>query len=246
MKLYKYRDFSNPSEVDFQRLETILRRKVFWCARPDTLNDPEEFAWKCDYTATADTAGLLAALLVRTKGRTQAQALERSAAAIGSGQLESLVKPIFSDMIRKCRNEIGLVCFGTSPDNSVLWERYGGNRAGICIEIEVPAELLGSQLHRVQYLFDKSIHIDQLMHAFLDSNHLYEVYTLSLLSKPSVWASEEEIRFISRRQEIMVQVVGSHISRLVLGDELKSAARIRIEEIAASLPLVTQNVGRAT
>lgn len=235
MKLYKYREFSNPSEEDFRRLDTLLRREVFWCARPDTLNDPEEFAWKCDYTASAVTEELLAALLVQVMDRTQAQALERSAAAISEGRLEALAKPIFEGMIQHCRNEIGLVCFGTAPDNSVLWQRYGGNGAGLCVEIEVPAELVEKQLYHVQYSFTKSIHIDQLMRALLDRNHVREVYALALLSKPSAWAAEEEIRFVSRKQEVLVRIDGSRITRLIFGDGLKPAVKQRIEDIAAAL-----------
>jgi hypothetical protein len=31
----------------------VLRTRALWCARPDTLNDPEEFAWTCDYTPSS-------------------------------------------------------------------------------------------------------------------------------------------------------------------------------------------------
>ena len=245
MKLYKYRDFSNPSEEDFGRLDTLLRREVFWCARPDTLNDPEEFAWKCDYTPSTATAELLAALLVRVMGRTHTQARERSAAAISTGRLEALAKPIFDGMIQKCRAEIGLVCFGTSPENAVLWQRYAGNGAGLCVELEVPAELLEKQLYRVQYSFEKSIHIDQLMRASLDLNHVGEVYTLALLSKPGAWAAEEEIRFVSRKQEVLVRIDGSHITRVVFGSGLKPAVKQRLEDIAVALRQVQEHVNVA-
>jgi len=241
VKLYKYRDFSNPSEDDFGRLKTLLHREVFWCARPDTLNDPEEFGWNCDYTASAATQELLAELLVRVNGRTRVQAQERSAAAISSGRLATLAKPILEGMIQQCRKEIGLVCFGTSPDNSILWQRYGGGGAGACVEIEVPEDLLEKQLYRVQYSFAKSIHIDQLMRAFLDSNHVREVYTLALLSKPISWAPEEEIRFVSRKQEVLVRIDGSKITRLILGEALTVPVRKRIEEIAAVLRHDLQN-----
>lgn len=232
MKLYKYRDFSNPSEEDFRRLEVLLQGEVFWCARPDTLNDPDEFAWKCDYTASAVTENLLAELLIQVTGRTGAQAQELSAVAISTGRLEIVAKPILEEMIRQCRNEIGLVCFGTSPDNSLLWQRYGGNGAGVCVEIDVPAELLEKQLHRVQYSFEKSFHFDHLMRAFLDRDHVREVYTLTLLSKPLTWAAEEEIRFVSRKQEVLVRIDGSHITRLILGHGLNPAVKQRIEAIA--------------
>jgi len=236
MKLYKYRDLSNPCEADFQRLETLLRQQAFWCARPDTLNDPEEFAWICDYSTTDDTVELLVELLVRIQGRTREQARERAMAALTSGRLEFLAKPILAGMIQQCRNEIGLVCFGTSSENSILWERYGGNGSGVCIELEVPTDLLERQLFRVQYSTSKIIHIDQLMRAFLDTSHAREVYSFALLSKPLFWAPEAEIRFISKRQRVSVQVDGSRITCLVVGDALTPSVVQRIEHIATSLP----------
>ncbi|SRR6266545_1624314 len=236
MKLYKYRDFSNPCEADFQRLEALLRRQAFWCARPDTLNDPEEFAWICDYSTTDDTVELLVESLVRVKGRTREQSRGRVIAALTSGRIEVLAKPILAGMIQQCRNEIGLVCFGTSSENSILWERYGGNGSGVCIELEVPTDLLERQLFRVQYSTSKIIHIDQLMRAFLDTSYVREVYSLALLSKPLFWAPEAEIRFISKLQGVSVQVDGSQITCLVVGDALTPSVIERIEYIAASLP----------
>jgi hypothetical protein len=236
VKLYKYRDFSNPCEADFQRLETLLRAQAFWCARPDTLNDPEEFAWICDYSTTNDTVELLVDLLVRVQGRTREQAREFVMATITSGRLEFLAKPIIAGMIEQCRNEIGLVCFGTSSENSILWERYGGNGFGICIELDVPADLLEVQLFRVQYSTSKIIHIDQFIRAFLDPDYVREVYSLALLSKPLFWTPEAEIRFISKRQEVSVRIGGSQITCLVVGDSLTPSVMQRIEHIATSLP----------
>ena len=74
MKIYKYKDFSNPDEDAFRHLEDCLRRRLIWCARHDTLNDPREFIWECDYTATLATPDLLTDVLVKAPGRTKAEA----------------------------------------------------------------------------------------------------------------------------------------------------------------------------
>jgi hypothetical protein len=79
------------------------------------------------------------------------------------------------------------------------------------------------------------------MRAFLDSSHVREVYTLALLSKPISWAPEEEIRFVSRKQEVLVRIDGSKITRLILGEALTVPVRKRIEEIAAVLRHDLQN-----
>ena len=236
MKLYKYRDFSNPGEGDFQRLEWLLRLQAFWCARSDTLNDPEEFAWTCDYSTTDDTPELLIELLARVQSSTHEQARERVMAVLASGHLEVIAGPILEGMIQQSRNEFGLVCFGSSSENSILWKRYAGGGSGICIELEAPIELMEEQLFQVQYLASKKIHIDQLMRAFLDTRYVREVYSLALLSKPFFWGPEAEIRFISKKHGVSVRVDRSQITCLVLGGTLNPSVIERIERIANALP----------
>jgi hypothetical protein len=237
MKIYKYRDFSNPNEDDFRRLEASVHRHLVWCAKPDTLNDPEEFVWECDYTATPATLELMTEVLVKARGRTRLEARAIAEVAIQGGRLERIAKPVFIDMIEQCRNEIGLSCFGAAPNNEILWQRYGGNGAGVCVEFEVPADLLGTQVHRVQYPEHKRLHVDQLMHAFVDRDHLQLVYDLALLSKASFWANEEEIRFVSQRHSILVALDTAQVSCVHLGNDLGADVRARIERIVAPAPV---------
>ena len=240
MKVYKYRDLSRPSDRDFQRLATIMHRRAFWCARPDTLNDPEELAWLGDFSATGETVELLSNLLVVARGRSWAEAREKAAQAVRSEALERLAQPVITDLIEQCRNEVGLVCFGTSPDNDVLWQRYGGNGSGVCVELEVPDHLLGTQLFNVQYLGAKRIHIDQLVRAFLDRRKVVEVYGLALLSKPLFWRDEVEVRFVSKRQGVQVVIEDSRITRLFAGDLLPPSLIDRIKVEAGGLPVVAR------
>jgi hypothetical protein len=237
MKIYKYRDFSSPSEDDFGRLEDSVHRLLVWCARPDTLNDPQEFVWQCDYTPTPATPALLAGVLVKARGRTNTDAQGIAAAAIQNGRLEVIAKPVFDGMIEQCRNEIGLACFGATPDNPTLWRRYGGDGAGVCIEFDVPADLLGTQLHRVEYPKEKRLHVDQLLRAFVDRNEAQVVYDVALLSKPSSWADEEEIRFVSQRHSILVAIDRAQVPCVFLGDSLGADVRARIERITVQVRL---------
>jgi len=237
MKIYKYRDFSNPTEDDFRHLEDFVQRHLVWCARPGTLNDPQEFVWECDYTASSATLDLLTEILVKARGRTHADARVIANIAIQRGRLESIARPVFVGMIEQCRNEIGLACFGTAPNNEILWQRYGGHGAGVCVEFEVPADLLGTQLHRVQYLEQKRLHVDQLMRAFVDHNYTQIVYEVALLSKPGSWANEEEIRFVSKNHSIAVALGRAQVSCVYLGDALSAGTRTRIRRIASSVPL---------
>jgi hypothetical protein len=63
MKVYKYRAIPSGDGLALERLERIIRRRLLWCARPDTLNDPTEFAWTCDFTESSMTVELVAELL---------------------------------------------------------------------------------------------------------------------------------------------------------------------------------------
>lgn len=238
MKLYKYRDLREPSGLE--RLEKLLRTKAFWCARPDTLNDPQEFAWTCDYTPSLHTARLLTELLVRLRGHEREQIQSHVEGLITAGRLRDLAKPTVASMIHQCRDEIGLACFGSTADNETLWERYAGRGAGVCIEVELPDNLLGTQLHVVQYWDRKVIHIDTLLRSRLDTNSAAQVYVLSLLSKPSCWAPETEIRFVSKSQNVGVVVDGSAITCVVLGEALKPKIRERIRGMVPKIPLLSR------
>jgi hypothetical protein len=242
VKIYKYRDFSNPNDDDFARLEGLIHRHLIWCARADTLNDPEEFIWACDYAATPATPDLLAKVLVRAHGRTLADARQVADVAIESGRLEIVAKPEIKGMIQQCRAQVGLACFGTAPDSEILWQRYGGHGAGVCIEFEVPDDLLGTQLYRVQYIREKRLHIDQLLRAFVEEGYGKEIYEMALLSKPSCWASEEEIRFVSKRHSIQVVVDRAQVTCVYLGDLLRPNVRERIQRVATPASLADRSI----
>ena len=235
LELFKYRDLSHPDSESLRRLSDILHRNEFWCARPETLNDPEEFTWQCDYQPTDETRPLLEKVLIKLREKNPIKARTLAAAALSSGLLQELAEPVFKELIDKCRSELGLACFATSSTNTVMWKRYGGNGAGVCIKIDVPSQLLDDHLFLVAYPAVKQLHIDQLLHSFLESSQVRHVYSVALLSKPPFWAPEAEVRFVSQKQDVAVRIAGSHISGLVLGPHLNEYARQGIEEMVASL-----------
>ena len=119
----------------------------------------------------------------------------------------------------------------------MMWERYGGHGNGVCVEIEAPDELLHTHLRPVEYPVAKQLHIDQLLLASCDDlSSQQTVYTVALLSKPVFWAPESEIRFVSRLQNVSVGIVGSRISRLVLGSNLTTEVASSIDALVNSLP----------
>ncbi len=235
MRLYKYRDLSAPGTESFERLSDILQSNAFWCAAPSTLNDPTEFVWECDYEPSDHTIELLANVLMNL-GRPAEIARERARMAVQGRHIEAIARPAFEGMIAKCRSEIGLACFATSCDNDVMWERYGGKGNGVCVEIEAPDELLGAHLHPVEYPISKQLHVDQLLAGHADPSSAKTVYTVALLSKPLIWAPESEVRFVSSRQNVTVQISRSHISRVILGSALVSDMSANVRTFINSLP----------
>jgi len=236
VKLCKYRDFSDPSDIDFERLTYILTYQAFWSARPDTLNDPDEFVWGCDCTPTHATAPLLAQVLQGARGLTTTEAREIAEYAVANNRVEALTEPVIRSLVSRCRDGIGLICFGSTTDNACLWQRYGGEGAGVCIELDAPSALLNTQIRPVQYPATKSLHIDLLLEASALPASAGPVYSIALLSKPPKWAPECELRFVSKKQNIPIKLSGSHISALVIGSSLPQSARSRIEEIVNRLP----------
>lgn len=236
MRLYKYRDLSLPGNEPFEHLSAILRNNTFWCAKPSTLNDPKEFVWECDYEPSGETCRLLAEVLIRHIGRAPEVALAQARAAIDNRRLETLARPLFEEVIEQCRGEVGLACFATSSDNDVMWERYGGQGNGVCVEIEAPDELLDAHLHTVEYPTSKRLHIDQMLTSDTKPLSAQAVFKVALLSKPVFWEPESEIRLVSRLQNVSVGIAGSRISRLVLGSNLTTEMASSIEALVNSLP----------
>lgn len=241
MKVYKYRALSiEEDDLSLGRLERVVRHRAIWCAWPRSLNDPKEFAWKCDFTVSPETADLLADLLVRLKGRPRDLARRLAIDAIDRGSLQTLAEPAIAEMIEHARNGVGVACFGTSPDNPTLWQRYGADGSGVCVEVDVPDLLLGSQLHRVVYNDEQKIHIDDFLRSRFDLSYGAVIYA-SLLTKTKFWEPEDEVRFLSKRPGIEVVIDRSEVTQVFAGWNLEPVVTDRIKEIAGVIPVVSDS-----
>ena len=179
---------------------------------------------------------IVAALLERVKGRPPVMAMRIAREVIRSGKLSELGQPIIDDTIRNCREDIGVACFGTAPDNPILWTRYAGGGSGVCVEIDVPDDLIGTQLHRVEYNDSRTIHIDDFI---LASNDLRfaALHYVTLLSKSLYWKPEGEVRFLSKRQQIEVVIDGSQVTRVYLGPSVEPRSASQVRSFAARAPV---------
>lgn len=237
MRLYKYRDFSDVHGQSFDRLTEILKTGAFWCASPLTLNDHLEFIWDCDYTPSTETIFLVKEMLMKLRAKDNDEALIMAQIAVRDGLLESVARPVFEEMIEKCRNEIGLSCFATSDDNEVMWDRYGGSGNGVCIAVDVPDLLLDKKIFRVTYLERKVIHIDKLLSVFAELDEGQDVCEVALLSKPEFWIPEGEMRFVTMMQNVSVRIAGSKIVFVTLGAKLSTDNASKVCELAKQLKL---------
>ena len=224
MRLYKYRDLSSKTDMGLQYLDDILRTSNFWCSKPENLNDEEEFIWAPNYAPSVDTPTILALHWIG-QGRNCNDAFLAAMKVVQYPHLlEEITKSTFQEMMNKCRNEVGISCFATDDsDHELMWNRYGGDHAGVCIELEVPNTLIGDQLYWVNYLIKKEIHIDILLRAL---DHAKEIYDLTFLTKNKIsrngedWSMEKEIRFVAKRQNIPVKIDGSRITGIHIGYKL--------------------------
>jgi hypothetical protein len=185
MKIYKFKDFND--EQKLSHFYQIVLENTIWCARPDSLNDKDEFKFKIDYKPSSH---LSTSLVLKHK------------------KLEEIAEPIINDMINSCRNTIGVVSFSITKTDDHLWNEYGGNGNGVCIEIIVPEAVLNKTFFPVHYVPEKIFHVDSFLESALFQDQVFNTYRNMLLTKTRKWEQEEEIRFIANRQEVNMKIDG--------------------------------------
>ncbi len=240
MKVYKYREVDSDDEVSLARLTRIIRDGFIWCARPDTLDDPKEFAWTCDFRPSPDTLDVLEALLQKMNRQPGPEARQRAQAVLDRGVLEALGRPVMADIVARVHDEVGVACFGSTADNEALWSRCAGDGRGVAIEIDVPDSLLGTHLHRVVYSDDRSIHIDDFIRSMDGHNTALGAYA-TLLTKTTSWSPEQEIRYLSEEQGEF-DIDGSTVTRVVLGSGLSADDIAAVEQMAAGVSCESRSV----
>ena len=218
MKLYKFKDFTNDSNHP-HFLQIVLEKKI-WCASPDSLNDKDEFNFELDYTPSFNTETILTQLIAQSRVPDSLISFSPSFTAnqtLANNILEESARPIVENITQKSRQELGVTSF-SSIVNSTLWERYGGNGNGACIEINIPDSLIDQSYHRVHYVPKKIFHIDIFLEATLSesNNKEGEVFRNILLTKTDGWRDEKEIRFIGDGQNYNF-IFDGYISKVIFG-----------------------------
>ena len=213
MKLYKFKDLTDESK-HCHFLQIVLNNTI-WCAKPDSLNDNEEFNFKINYEPSLCTVNLLSKVIDKYKTTSFFASSVSASKAIQFNSLEGIAIPIFNELIQKCRETIGITSFSLTNNDNHLWEEYGGNGNGAIIEITISDSLVGKSYHRVKYVKEKVFHVDTFLEAALYNYN--KAFEMMLLTKTKdKWGLEKEIRFIGNQQEVN-QIIDGYVSEITFG-----------------------------
>lgn len=191
---------------------------VIWCAKPDSLNDENEFKFKLKFDPSLNTADLLSQLIERYRTTDYSLPNLSASRVLRENTLEQFVAPIIENLVHQCRNTIGVTSFSAIKTDS-LWNKYGGNGNGVCVEINIPDSLIGQTYHRVDYVAEKVFHVDCFLKSALSSDMGSGIFRNILLTKTMEWSDEEEIRFIGKLLDVNL-IIDGHISEITFGSRI--------------------------
>lgn len=218
MKIYKYKDL-RPKENRRHFIDMVLENSI-WCADPDSLNDEDEFRYKYDYRPTPNTVIFLEEILKKKISPSNGWKVKY---IIENGLLQGMSDPIINEMIEKARSELGVASFSKFRNKSSLWEKYGGCRNGVCVEFEIPNNLIGVDYHDVNYVKEKVFHVDTYFESFLDKSKGYKSFQNMLLTKNrDKWKHEAEVRLIASEQKISQPVHGP-VTKILFGGNVPNS-----------------------
>jgi hypothetical protein len=217
MKIYKFKDLTD--EKKHPHFYQIVLQNTIWCAKPDSLNDRDEFKFKLDYTPSSSTARLLSQVITEYRPTNYFPPHLSVSLVLKHRQLEEIAAPIIDDVINKCRITIGIVSFSITKTDDHLWDLYGGKGNGVCIEINIPDTFINRSYHPVHYVSEKVFHVDSFFESALFQDRAFNTYRNILLTKTRKWSQEEEIRFIANRQEVNL-IIDGYISEITFGSHV--------------------------
>lgn len=230
MHIYKFKDLTDESK--HSHFLQIVMKNLIWCASPDSLNDPDEFRFKLEYSPSSRTRELLTQAVARYRTTSFLPPELSATHAVDNDRLRVIAPPIIEATIEKCRSETGIVSFSTTKEDPCLWKEYGGKGNGVCVEINIPDHLIGDVYHRVRYVEEKIFHVDSFLEASLFPEKVFETYRNMLLTKTrGRWGKEEEIRFIGNLQNVNL-VFDGNITAVTFGPNVSAAT---LEKLTACI-----------
>lgn len=212
MKIYKFKDLTDEKK-HFEFYQIVLQ-SIFWCAKPDSLNDENEFKFELGDSLSANMASLLSQVVKKCRGKNFF-----TSSVLNDKELKKIAVPIVDGLINDCRNKIGVACFSSKKTDDHLWDEYGGEGNGVCIEINIPDELIGKIYRPVDYVPEKIFPLDSFLESFLSQEGASEIYRYIFFTKTKKWDQEEEMRYISNCPEVNIKIDG-YISEVSFGAQV--------------------------
>jgi len=217
MRIYKFKDLTD--EQKHSHFLQIVLNGIIWCAKPDSLNDEEEFKFTLDYEPSARTAELLCKAVARFRTTNFLPPEVSSSLVLKNDRLKRIAAPIIDSVVTKCRTTIGITSFSITKTDDNLWREYGGKGNGVCVEINIPDHLVGHSFHRVHYVAEKKFHVDSFLESALFPAKALTTYQNILLTKTRKWEQEEEMRFVGNRQNVNLKFDG-YVSEVTFGPKV--------------------------
>src|SRR6266851_1875059 len=101
MKIYKFKDLTDEKK-HAHFLQIVLQNSI-WCARPDSLNDEDEFKFKLDYRPSPHTARLLSEVVAQYRTSNYLPPHVSASLALKNQKLECIAAPIIDRIVHECR-----------------------------------------------------------------------------------------------------------------------------------------------
>src|ERR1039458_10285031 len=161
MKIYKFKDLTDEKKHS-HFLQIVLQNSI-WCARPDSLNDMDEFKFKLGYEPSPHTAQLLSKVVAQYRNTDYLTPHISQSLTLLNEKLEDIAAPIIENLVQECRTTIGIISFSLTKNDDRLWEEYGGKGNGVVVEINIPDHLVGQSFHPVRYVPDRIFHVDSFL-----------------------------------------------------------------------------------
>ena len=89
----------------------MVLENAIWCASPGSLNDKDEFKFELDYEPSPNTAYLLSQVIAQYRTSNNRPPHVSADMVLENETLKGIAAPIVNDVIKQCRNTIGIFDF---------------------------------------------------------------------------------------------------------------------------------------
>lgn len=243
MNIYKYRslDKSTPlpkngiqSKSPFDYTIELLRTSNVWHSDSKNLNDVFELNPRIeDGVNLHDLREILTSNLENgTLQQSDYDGIIHDIEGLKNHIIDKgFIKQTLSELVAKIELETGICSFSTSSKKPILWGNYADCGKGICIEFEIPDELINILFFPVQYSKDRAVLSGADL--LLRQNEMFNVI---LATKSIDWCAEDEIRSLSKKVNVAFPVAGN-IKSILLGPKISKEDIDSIAQLNLNVPI---------